>query len=103
MNSKELAKLLEQRNELDQQIEEARSNAKSAAIVEVKKLVALFELTPQDIGLGKRDGALAPSGRGGPRGPVAPRFRDPESGATWSGRGKAPRWIAGKDRAEFVI
>jgi len=103
MNSKQLSELLEQRNALDQQIERARNDAKSAAIAEVKNLVALYELTPQDLGWVKRDNGSAPSGRGGPRGPVAPRFRDPESGSTWSGRGKAPRWIAGKDRTDFMI
>lgn len=103
MNSKPLSELLEQRNALDQQIERARNEAKSAAIVEVKKLVELYELTLQDIGLARRDIGAAPTGRGGPRGPVAPRFRDPESGSTWSGRGKAPRWIAGKDRSDFAI
>jgi DNA-binding protein H-NS len=34
---------------------------------------------------------------------VAPKYRDPESGNTWSGRGKPPRWIAGQDRDQFLI
>jgi DNA-binding protein H-NS len=33
----------------------------------------------------------------------APKFRDPESGATWTGRGKPPNWIKGKERAGFLI
>ncbi|QSN63495.1 MULTISPECIES: H-NS histone family protein [unclassified Caballeronia] len=38
------------------------------------------------------------------RGPQAPKYRDPESGATWSGRGKAPAWLASaKDRTKFLI
>lgn len=38
------------------------------------------------------------------RGPQAPKYRDPRSGATWSGRGPAPAWLAGaKDRAKFLI
>ncbi|MEZ2352209.1 H-NS family nucleoid-associated regulatory protein [Caballeronia sp. RCC_10] len=38
------------------------------------------------------------------RGPQAPKYRDPVSGATWSGRGKAPAWLAGaKDRATYLI
>ena len=35
--------------------------------------------------------------------PVAPKYRDPETGATWSGRGRTPRWMAGKDPAQFTI
>lgn len=36
--------------------------------------------------------------------PVAPKYRDPVSGLTWSGRGKPPAWIAAaKDRSKFLI
>lgn len=39
---------------------------------------------------------------------VAPKYRDPKSGETWSGRGKAPRWLAaeeaaGNSRTTFLI
>lgn len=39
---------------------------------------------------------------------VAPKYRHPETGETWSGRGKAPRWLsaeeaAGKKRESFLI
>src|SRR6202008_141481 len=38
------------------------------------------------------------------RGPQAAKYRDPISGATWSGRGRAPAWLEGfKDRAAFLI
>ncbi|OYD73670.1 UNVERIFIED_ORG: DNA-binding protein H-NS [Burkholderia sp. CF145] len=38
------------------------------------------------------------------RGPQAPKYRDPATGATWSGRGPAPAWLAGaKDRTAFLI
>jgi DNA-binding protein H-NS len=38
------------------------------------------------------------------RGPQPAMYRDPKSGATWSGRGRAPTWIAGaKDRSKFLI
>jgi DNA-binding protein H-NS len=38
------------------------------------------------------------------RGPQPAKYRDPESGATWSGRGPAPAWLANaKDRAHFLI
>jgi len=36
--------------------------------------------------------------------PVAAKYADPKSGATWSGRGRAPAWIKGvKDRSRFLI
>ncbi|WP_457844072.1 H-NS family nucleoid-associated regulatory protein [Staphylococcus aureus] len=33
----------------------------------------------------------------------APKYRDPATGATWTGRGKPPNWIVGKDRTPFQI
>ena len=35
---------------------------------------------------------------------VAPKYADPKTGATWSGRGLAPLWIRDvKDRSKFLI
>lgn len=35
---------------------------------------------------------------------VAPKYADPKTGATWSGRGLAPLWIRdAKDRSKFLI
>lgn len=39
---------------------------------------------------------------------VAPKYRDPDSGATWTGRGRAPAWVVkaeqeGKSRDNFLI
>ncbi len=32
------------------------------------------------------------------------KYRDPKTGATWSGRGRAPGWIANvKDRTRFLV
>jgi DNA-binding protein H-NS len=31
--------------------------------------------------------------------PVAPKYRHPKPGETWSGRGKAPRWLAAEEAA----
>jgi DNA-binding protein H-NS len=49
------------------------------------------------------------AGRGGLRGSVAPKYRNPENPAeTWSGRGLPPRWMAalikaGKKKDDFLI
>jgi hypothetical protein len=38
------------------------------------------------------------------KGPQPAKYADPKSGATWSGRGPAPAWLAGaKDRTKFLI
>ncbi|REG49632.1 DNA-binding protein H-NS [Paraburkholderia sp. BL6669N2] len=36
------------------------------------------------------------------KGPQPAMYRDPKSGATWSGRGRAPAWL-GTNRAKFLI
>lgn len=40
--------------------------------------------------------------------PIPPKYRNPNTGETWSGRGKAPRWIVqaestGTSRESFLI
>jgi DNA-binding protein H-NS len=34
---------------------------------------------------------------------VAPKYRDPATGKTWTGRGRAPTWLEGKDKVKFLI
>jgi DNA-binding protein H-NS len=34
---------------------------------------------------------------------VAAQFKNPEAGETWTGRGRAPRWLDGKDKEQFCI
>lgn len=90
--------LLTQRAALDAQIEEARKVESAAAIKSVRDLVNEFGLTAEDIFGGSRTGG------GGRKGvSVAPKFRDPATGATWSGRGKPPHWIKDQDRSKFAI
>ena len=31
------------------------------------------------------------------------KYRNPETGDTWSGRGREPRWLKGKNRADFAV
>ena len=54
-------------------------------------------------------GLRAKGNRGGARGPVAPKYRNPDNPAeTWAGRGLRPRWLAaalktGKKLEDFSI
>lgn len=58
---------------------------------------------------GARAGRPAGRGRRGPRGSVAPKYRNPENTAeTWAGRGLKPRWLTaaikgGKKLDDFAI
>ncbi|CAN7678906.1 MAG: H-NS histone family protein [Rhodoferax sp.] len=92
------SELLKQRSELDQKIEEARMQELDAALKQIRDLMDQYGITAQEI---------LPTGARGPvrreRAKVEPKYRDPATGTTWSGRGKPPAWIAGKDREPFAI
>jgi len=91
--------LLAQREALEKAIEQARQNEIAGAVTKVRELVAEYGLTVQDVFPG-RAGKSAVKSSGGK---VAAKYRDPASGQTWTGRGKAPKWIDGKDRNAFLI
>ncbi|MES2186632.1 MAG: H-NS histone family protein [Pseudomonadota bacterium] len=90
--------LLAQRQALDAQIASARQSELSSAISRVRDLVAEFGLTEQDV---FAKPGRAPSANKGAK--VAAKYRDPATGATWTGRGKPPKWIADQDREKFAI
>lgn len=89
--------LLQQRDLLEQKISEARKTELSDAVAKVRALVAEYELTADDV--------FPPAkARGAGQGSkVAPKYRDPATGQTWTGRGKAPKWIQNEDREKFAI
>lgn len=89
--------LLKQREALEQKINEARRNELAEAVSQVRALVAEFGLTAQDVfPAGRARSASAGS-------KVAPKYRNPATGQTWTGRGKAPKWIQNENREKFAI
>lgn len=90
--------LLAQRERLEKQIEEAKAKEYAAVITEIKQKMMDYGISPSDLGFGR--GKI---GKTRARAGVAPKYRDPASGNTWSGRGKPPKWIAGKNRDQFLI
>ena len=87
--STQLQDLISQRDALARQIESAKSAVRADAISQVRQLMSQHGLTVADLS-GKAPGRAGPTvGKS-----VAPKYRDPVSGATWSGRGLKPRWLA---------
>jgi DNA-binding protein H-NS len=92
--------------ELKKQAEKTRKEEVSSAVKTIKKQIADYGITAEDLGLS----ASAPGKRGRKaKGPakanskprakratagikVAPKYRD-EAGNTWTGRGKQPKWV----------
>jgi DNA-binding protein H-NS len=92
-----LQELLKQQQMLAQQIEDARRNEIAEVLAKIRAQVQQYGLTTNDIfpGGGRR--------RGRGLGKVAPKYRDPATGKTWTGRGKAPKWIEDQKRDQFLI
>jgi len=84
--------LLEQKKSLDQQIAAARKTEAKQALETVHALIAEFGFTAQQVFPWKA-----------PVKTVQAKYRDPQTGATWSGRGRAPKWIEGKEREAFEV
>lgn len=89
--------LLAQQQALAIQIEEARKRELADAVARVREIVAEYGLTADDIFSGRK------SAKRGTGSKVPPKYRNPLTGQTWTGRGKAPKWIEGKDREQFLI
>jgi DNA-binding protein H-NS len=75
---------------LEDQARELLKKESAAVIAKIRSLMSEYGLTVQDLGLGitnvgKKMSAMTPS--------LPPKYRDPISGKTWSGKGKAPGWI----------
>jgi DNA-binding protein H-NS len=89
--------LLQQKAELEAQIAEVLKTEKSGAVAKVRTLIEQYALTEADIFPSTKSAKAANRVVG------VPKYRDPATGATWTGRGKQPRWIEGKDRTPFII
>jgi len=102
--------------DLQKQADAMRKQAVVAAVKEIKRLVNLYSLGYADIGItvsspakknnttkaktsAKKDPASTKrikKSLGDKRAAVAPKYRDNETGQTWTGRGKPPTWLATK-------
>ena len=92
-----VAQLLAQKAALEAQIEAAQKAQVAEGIAKAKAIIAEYSLTKEDV-----FGASPKRGRKA-SGTVAPKYKDPISGATWTGRGKAPKWIEGQRKEDFMI
>lgn len=100
--------LSRQAAELERQLKDVQRAERLRVITQVKELMATHGLTIADLEAGgKRAGAGA--GRSTSAGTkVAPKYRNNETGETWTGRGIKPKWLqaaiaSGKTLESFAI
>ncbi len=77
---------------LQQERDQAFKIESKQALAQVKQIIDKFGFTPEQVFSETKARAQA-----------AAKFKDPKTGETWSGRGRAPKWIKGKDVEQFRI
>lgn len=84
---------------LSKEAEAARKNEVATIISDIREAVLTYEIRPEQI-FPTWKKLRAPDKRWGAR---PPKYRNPVTGETWSGRGRAPKWLAGRERDDFLI
>ena len=89
---KEIQAQIEQ---LQRQAAEEHKTELVTAIRQIRKLMDEYGITVDDLQPTRKKAAARKSG------PV--QFRNSQTGATWSGRGRMPNWLAGQDKEQFRV
>lgn len=97
----ELNELLVQQKALNKKVLEVQQAKKSITIEAIKKLLITFAIGKDE--LFPQVAKVTTAKTNSPKSKVAQKYADPVTGATWSGRGVTPKWIAGKNRDDFLI
>lgn len=113
-----LQQLLDARAKLDAEIRTRKSAERTKGLAEIRQIMATHGLTMKDLGASARrgytqaavaDGAdPAPASRAASTSKVRPKYKDPTTGDSWTGRGMTPKWLrdheeAGRPRANYLI
>jgi DNA-binding protein H-NS len=89
-----------------------RDKDRKPAIAAIVKQMRAHDITVAELteALGKKSAPRAAAKAGGAkqRKAVPVKYRHPETGATWTGRGRTPRWLvdaeaSGTDRSSFAV
>ncbi len=101
---------------LQKQAQALRARQRAPIITSIIRSMREYEITPEEIATAFNKNRAARNVRTGAgsdvktKAPqkVAPKYLDPATGNTWTGRGKTPRWIVqaeadGRERTEFLI
>jgi len=93
MATKSVAELRAQLEKTQAELDAAIAAESEAVLADIREKIALYGFTEKDV-FGRRRAS----------GPVEAKYQHPETGETWSGRGRAPAWIKdAKNRDKFLI
>src|SRR5471030_780178 len=82
--------------ELESKAKEARAEELAGAKAQIAEVMKAHGLTLDDL-----RGVKVKVSK--PRQLVPAKYRNPENGDTWTGRGRAPLWLTGKNKEDFLI
>ncbi|OXR48529.1 DNA-binding protein [Pusillimonas sp. T2] len=95
---------------LQKQAEALKAKQRAPIIKAIVRDMRDYQITPDDIAAAFNSKSRKPAKPVDtkPKKTVPPKFKNPETGDTWTGRGKPPRWItdaetAGTPRDHFLI
>lgn len=103
----EKQKIEQEIKKLKDEVNQLQQRHRGPAIESIVNAMREYDISIDEIaaaaGVGRQAGRAAPARKSLPA-----KYRDPVSGATWSGRGRTPRWIAdaeaqGRSRDDFLI
>ncbi|KQQ40236.1 histone family protein nucleoid-structuring protein H-NS [Duganella sp. Leaf126] len=83
--------------ELENLAENARKNEITKAKEQIATIMRDYGLTVADLGTVTKAKPVKT------RAPVPTKYRDEATGQTWTGRGRAPKWLEGKDKNQYLI
>lgn len=91
--------------EIKKQIEELQVLAAAAREAEIESAKAKVNVIMKEYGLSLSDLNDLNKARvtAKSREPVAVKYKDPATGSTWTGRGRAPLWLAGKNKDDYLV
>jgi len=105
----DLPHLKAQLAELNQRIEAARLAEMGDAIARCRAIIDEFELSAFDLGFVRVQSLPSPTRVARTfvpkvvRAPLPPKYRNPATGETWSGRGRKPQWMYSDQCDTFII
>lgn len=90
------AEYMKQIAELQALAEEARRNEIEEAKSKIREIMQANGIAVDDLQTSKKKVEKV-------RSSVAPKYKDPATGKTWTGRGRAPAWLGGRNKDDFLI
>ena len=91
-----LKELLAQRQALQQQVTATRQRESEVVLAGIVRKMREYQISLADL-MGREIESQKVTTA------AVPKYRDLRSGATWSGRGRAPHWIVDKNRDDFLV